>query len=180
MRVPYGCGADIELQLSAGPSLSTVQASNVISFSFAAPIINYSSPLSPAQTEGGFILEISGRNLNLDAPDCIVSVRVDGRDCRVLDFMSTSLLHCVAPEGDGIAEVQVSVAGLVGSPAEFSYSPPSITSAVSKRSDTIGGYPLLIEGMNFGLNPTVKYVAQSARFRSQISEKMMLMTMQNR
>eukprot|EP00808_Paulinella_micropora_P020578 g61239.t1 len=84
------------------------------------------------------------------------SVRIGAWACTVTSW-NHSRITCLTPEGEGTGlnvTITTTVLGLSSRlPAAFSYKGPTITSVSRSSGPTLGGEPLTIEGVNFGLSP---------------------------
>ena len=156
VTAPHGCDGSPRLVVLSGPTKETAQQSAEFVFSFAAPIISSVTPLSPASTYGGFLVDILGSNLAIDDPSCFICVWIDGFECALVGRATVNSLRCAAPRGYGLALVdfmgpsgEVKFSGL-------QYAAPTISKLEPTTGNTDGGYSIVITGTNFGLQPTVK------------------------
>ena len=142
---------DLALQAAVASAIADPDASDD---SATATVQVDSAPqiaqLSPAGggTEGGYPLQVSGANFGT----AIGSVNLGGLPCAVTVWTQTQIV-CSVPPGAGVRDVEVIQAATVLDRTTFSafaYVAPDVDEVSPPIGDPAGGYPLVIEGSNFG------------------------------
>ena len=125
------------------------QRTSPADFDYDPPVITSITPAS-GPSAGGIAVQIRGLNFSTGG-----DVTVGGRTCPSTAW-SNIAVTCTLPAGEGTNQpVVVSVDGQSAPGVNFSYMAPEITSFNPASLPTAGGGPLQINGVNFGLTPTV-------------------------
>jgi MYXO-CTERM domain-containing protein len=149
--LPPGEGADLDIDLYEGPGPSVaVKAPQV--FSYLPPSLTAITPAAPPATSGGATLTLLGENFGL-----FPSIFVGDAACSSTEQIDHNTARCVLGEGEGAGvPVTMTVAGQTSiAPLSLSFAAPEVTQVTPASAPTSGGFPITLNGSNFGVAPTV-------------------------
>ena len=131
------------------------------SFSYRAPRVTSIFPFGGI-TAGGYPATIYGNNFG--TADYTPLASLGDFACPSTVYTSDTSVKCDIPPGAGVQYVLVTVAGQQPGPdsditLEFSYDPPKLSSVSRVNDATLGGLPVTLYGMNFGVVDTTPLVA---------------------
>lgn len=154
--LPPGQGRDREVRVTSAGSTS-----NVLAFSYDAPVITAVTPANPS-TAGGSILTLTGTSFGTSG-----SVSVAGRACPTMSH-SHGMVTCILPAGQGTGlAVVLDVAGQTSNAAPFAYAAPVLAGISPTSGPAAGNIPLTLTGTNFGTASSVSIGGRSCPITSQ-------------
>ncbi len=119
-------------------------ASNVVSYSYDAPVLSTVNPTTGG-TAGGYLVTVTGTNFGLSG-----QVRINSASCATSTRSHTQIV-CTLPAGMGLTNpITVSVGARTSNSINFAYSAPTITSVAPQSLTSSGGSAITITGTNFG------------------------------
>ena len=155
LRLSSGLSKDLDLTLTAALSapISTWQ----IPFQYLYPAVSQLDP-GNGPIEGGYTVTIMGENFGFW--DSTASSRLGKMQCEATTWISDTIVLCKAPEIGGVVKVPsvISVAGQFDEDAEtadpFIYDAPRVTAISRSNSPCTGHVYIMLEGDQFGTEPT--------------------------
>eukprot|EP00808_Paulinella_micropora_P008574 g62100.t1 len=161
--LPAGEGVGLQVTVSSAGQISQALASSSpLLFSYSPPKVTSVSP-DHGPTNGGSLLNITGANFGVSAPQ----VTVGGQTCAVIEH-THDRLSCRVAEGSGALNRVLLSTPFYGSEATqgsayyYNYDPPMLQSFTPNSTDTSGG-TITLSGSNFGTSGEV-YVGGQVSF----------------